>query len=102
MRKIQLFTSYNDDDEYIYDSISDFEQTNFRTHSLDDIHRASCTSFSMQDFSRGLENSWHQYWNRYKCFWLTYFDSLQRDKNIFFHSTIHCIRAHFSGQFCLF
>ncbi|XP_031640425.1 protein enabled isoform X2 [Contarinia nasturtii] len=71
MRKSRIFTSFTDD-EHIYDSISDFDRTHFQTHSLNDIHRASCNSFTSDGFRsrksvtspiESNENCWQQYWD---------------------------------------
>lgn len=74
MRKSRIFPSYDDNDEHIYDSILDFDQTHFQTHSLNDIHRASCNSFTMNRLSRNNsvtssvesnDSCWQQYWDWY-------------------------------------
>lgn len=78
MQKSKLRASYSygddDDDEHIYDSISDFDQTHFQTHSMNNIYRASCTSFITTDFCSRKSgapsvadvndnNCWQQYWD---------------------------------------
>lgn len=83
MRKSRMFASFtDDDDEHIYDSISNFDQTHFQTHSLNDIHRVSCNSFTMNRLRRqksattsseSNENNWQQYWD-----WYFYLNKLAR------------------------
>lgn len=76
MKKSKLHESYScgdNDDEHIYDSISDFDQIHFRTHSMSNVYRVSCTSFMTDDLCRqkrgmltqtdSTEHCWQQYWD---------------------------------------
>lgn len=77
MRKLQRFSSFSYDDEPIYDSISDFDQTHFQTHSTNDIQRATIETNSFRSRQKinnnntassvdsSEENRWQQYWDWY-------------------------------------
>lgn len=77
MRKLQRFSSFSYDDEPIYDSISDFDQTQFQTHSTNDIQRATIETNSFRSRQKinnnntassvdsSEENRWQQYWDWY-------------------------------------
>lgn len=63
---INRFASIATDDEHIYDSISDFDQTHFQTHSSNDMHRPSCKSFTVRkNVADANEKCWQQYWDWY-------------------------------------
>lgn len=74
MRKGRMSSSFNDDDEHIYDSLSDFNRIHFEAHSMNDIHRAPSNSStfvrlrsrkSVTSSIDSNENCWQQYWNWY-------------------------------------
>lgn len=72
MQKNNLFESYDNNDEHIYDSICDVKQKNHQTNSTNNTYRVFCTSFVMNDIheqksailsSDPIEDGWQKYWD---------------------------------------
>lgn len=72
MQKSDLFDSYINNDEHIYDSICDVNQKNFHIHSTNNTYRVLSTSFTMNDIHEQksgilsndpIENCWQKYWD---------------------------------------